>query len=306
MNKTQKLFHFLEYIVKHKKYCTKELSNILDTDIRTIQRYKKEIEEYFQISFLQSEKGCYSIPDITNIKKLILEPASIDDFSKMVDILSLANHKFLDFLQIDKKILKQYIDTDIYLLKESPFEELVNFKLLFKLKQSIKYRQYIDIEYNLDQTTIFSMVKPLKILFANNNWYLAVICEDELNNGFRFLRINFIKDIQTHKKTFQQDIQAQNFIKNFQSLYSGYKKESFEVIVQISSEVKRFFKVKKFLPSQKIVDENDDFLTLSYQITNDEEILFIAKTWLPYFKIISPQYLDTKLKDIVSQYLTKD
>ncbi|NPA56566.1 MAG: hypothetical protein GXO19_02390 [Epsilonproteobacteria bacterium] len=46
-------------------------------------------------------------------------------------------------------------------------------------------------------------------------------------------------------------------------------------------------------------------MILSYRITNDEEILFLAKRWLPHMRIISPTYLQERLEGMVKEFLRK-
>ena len=117
------------------------------------------------------------------------------------------------------------------------------------------------------------------------------------------MRINFIKEIKETSKTFKPPKEALEFLKNFQSLYSRYKVKPFEVILEIDKEVKRYFKVKKFLPSQTIIGENEDFLTLKYYVTSEDEILLIVKKWLPFIRIKSPEFLKEKLKKDLKNYL---
>jgi hypothetical protein len=194
----------------------------------------------------------------------------------------------LKFLKLDTSYFKRKND-EVYILKESPFEELINFDLLSTLKNAILHKKIVDIFYFSDKKYRFLQAKPLKIVFAQNNWYLAVLTDDEINGGFKFLRINFIERIIEHSKTFKIPIEAKEFLRNFQTLFSGYVDDFYEVVVEIEPEIARHFKVKKFLPSQKILKENSDgSLKISYRINNENEILLLAKQWLPYFKILSP------------------
>ena len=142
----------------------------------------------------------------------------------------------------------------------------------------------------------------MKIIFAEGNFYIAKLTKEELNNGFKFLRLNFISDIKLYSNSFKKDIEAEYFIKNFQTLFSSYKEKTYEVILKINPSVKRFFLQKKFLSSQKII-ENKEYLTLSFEITNDMEILPLVKKWLPNIKIISPKTLKDKFNEELKSYL---
>jgi len=66
--------------------------------------------------------------------------------------------------------------------------------------------------------------------------------------------------------------------------------------------VKRYFEVKKFLPSQKVIKKKNENLILSYTINNDEEIILLAKRWLPYMKILSPERVKVKFENLVKSF----
>jgi predicted DNA-binding transcriptional regulator YafY len=301
----KKIFNFLRFIkeLKDGEVCLNDFAKKYGLSLRTVQRYKKEIEEFFGIDLILTKKGCYTFPDFNKIKTFLLDKNDLNEFKKFSYILSLINPKMLKFLKIDEKIVKKFVDNKIFLIKESPVEELENVDVEI-LQKAIKRKECIDVKYYTDKEYYFTDVKPLKIIFAEGNWYLAALTKDEINNGFKFLRINYIKEIKRKNKEFKTPVEVKEFLKNFQTLFSKYKKPFFEVIVEVDKEVARYFKVKKFLPSQKILEDNEN-LKISYVINNDEEILMLAKKWLPHMKIISPSYLQEKLKSLIKEFLEK-
>ena len=305
MSKTKNFLRFLDFIVKNGKFCTKEVADLLDLSPRTIQRFKNEIEEFFGARFIQSERGCYLLPSAKRLKRLLLDPKDLQDFEKVFDILALANRDFLRFLHIDDEAIEKLLQDDakIYKIKETPFEDLVNSSMLSPLKEAIKYQKKIDIHYQSDQDYFYKEAKPLRIVYAEGNWYVAALTNDPINNGFKFLRINFIRSIKLHNKTFHTDYDALAFLDRFQSLFSSYKASPFAVIVQVDKEVARHFRIKRHLPSQKILQDTGD-LTIQYTITNENEILLLAKRWLPHMRIIKPQSLQQKLLDLVKKFLS--
>ena len=228
------------------------------------------------------------------------------EFEILIDLFSLLefdiSNKFDENTKkFVNKIQKQYSQS--YMIKQNPFEKLsLKRDLLFDIKNAIKNSRYTKIVYESDKKYIFDEAKILKIIFAEGNFYIAILTKEELNNGFKFLRLNFISDIKLYSNSFKKDIEAEYFIKNFQTLFSSYKEKTYEVILKINPSVKRFFLQKKFLSSQKII-ENKEYLTLSFEITNDMEILPLVKKWLPNIKIISPKALKDKFNEELKSYL---
>ena len=302
------ILEILEDLKRGKKICVKEYAKRFDVSERTIQRYIKDLNCYFSkynTKLENVERGCYVFPQISIIRDKIIDIKENEDFRKFADILALMNDKVLEFLGVEKRVVDKILkkNRDVFLLKESPIEEFLNIELYNKLERIVRYKKVIDIVYKPDEEFVYKMAKPLKIIFAEGNWYLAVLTDDEVNNGFKFLRINFIKDIKEHSKEFRVDREAIEFLNNFQSLFSRYKVEPFEVIVRVDKEVKRYFENKKFLASQKIIEKNEEFLKIKYLVTSDEEILLLVKRWFPHIKILSPKRLDDKLKDEIKKYL---
>ena len=304
LKKSTLLLFFLKELLEGKKISLKSFALENDINIRTAQRYIEDIEEAFPDNLLK-ENDFYSFVSNSTLEKNILN-FDKKEFEILIDLVSLLefdiSNKFDENTKkFVNKIQKQYSQS--YMIKQNPFEKLsLKRDLLFDIKNAIKNNRYTKIEYESDKKYIFDEAKILKIIFAEGNFYIAILTKEELNNGFKFLRLNFISDIKLYSNSFKKDIEAEYFIKNFQTLFSSYKEKTYEVILKINPSVKRFFLQKKFLSSQKII-ENKEYLTLSFEITNDMEILPLVKKWLPNIKIISPKTLKDKFNEELKSYL---
>ncbi len=79
---------------------------------------------------------------------------------------------------------------------------------------------------------------------------------------------------------------------------------SIEVLVEIDNKKARFFKLKKFLSSQKTVETKDDgSLVLSFKVTQEMEMEELVKKWIPYMKVIKPLSLKEKIENDIKKYL---
>ena len=202
------------------------------------------------------------------------------------------NSKFLDFFNIE-------LGKDISINKMS---ENLNI-----LKDSTKKKEFISIKYKLHNREVFyENLKPYKILFMNDNYYLA--CETNNEYKFSMYRINNILEINQLRHTFCYDMDLLEFVENIQTPFAKYSEDFKEKLIKILVEVDKskitFFENKKFLPSQKIVDrlENGNLL-LSFLVTQELEIEELIKKWLPYLKVIEPLSLDEKIKSDIKKYL---
>jgi predicted DNA-binding transcriptional regulator YafY len=297
------LLTLLQDVSNGKIICIKEYAKRLGVAERTVQRYKKEIEEFFNEKMIMVKRGCYAFANISKVKNLLINPEDIKTFEKFAALLAHLKPEMFKFLNIDEKIVKKIVPKDVIYIKDPVIEEFMNNDFFREIKKAIKYQQVMDVEYKAEKLYFFKNFKPYKIVFAEGNWYLCGISDDNINNGFKFLRINFIRKIYPKAQTFKKDKKVEKFIYTFDSLLSRFDVEKKEAQVRVDNEVARFFKVKKFLPSQTIVKEDENGLIIRYYYTSDEEILFLAKRWLPHMKIISPAYLQEKLIELAKQFL---
>ncbi len=65
-----------------------------------------------------------------------------------------------------------------------------------------------------------------------------------------------------------------------------------------------FFKAKKHLKSQEILEENENGnLIISFKVTQDMEIEELIKKWIPFIKVIEPISLKEKIESDLIRYL---
>ncbi|HJE03504.1 MULTISPECIES: WYL domain-containing protein [Arcobacteraceae] len=294
----------LKELLEGKKISLKVFSSKYDLSIRTAQRYIEDIIEIFEENLIKdSEYYSFISNSILETNILNFNKKELENF---VDLYSLLDFDFSRNLDEKDKTILQKMEkkySQVYMIKQNPFEQFTQKKdLLFDIKDAIKNRRYTKIEYTSDKKYIYEQAKILKIVFAEGNFYLAILTNEEINNGFKFLRLSFLDKIILYPNSFKKDYEAEDFLKNFQTLFSNYKKEPFEVVLKVDNKIKRFFINKKFLSSQKIVENKED-LILSFKVTNSMEILPLVKKWLPNIKIISPKNLKDQLEDELREYL---
>ena len=314
-NQTARVLELIKRFNSGQKVCIEALKNDIlweSKSVKTIRRDLDVIKAIFPNKFyrIQGEIGCYKA--ITN--ELFSNIISAQNLSLLVQTFNIANRSNLfDTLQIDsadKAILKTKVkeSKDIYLFKSKPFENKINTIELFqKLEQAIYHRKEIDLTYKPAHKKIKKIIKPYKILFMNENFYLASEVEDS-NYQFTLFRISKIVDITLTNKEFHQKREIAQFIKDMQTPLAkyqpNYRDKLIKVIVEVASKKANHFKLKKHLPSQQIIEEKGDgTLLLEYTITQFEEIENIIKSWIPHIKVIEPLDLKKKIYNDLKEYL---
>lgn len=309
MTQSQRILEMISLLSLGQTLCGEKMSRHFETDKRTIQRDMKLLKEFFKDKLYQPKRGCYILQDGENLYSFIKNTTKTDNLKSFFEFITLFDDKLLSFFDQDEFPMIKQIRREskvYYRILEKPIEELQN-PFLEQMKEAISARRYADVTLKEIKEKNLVMIKPLKIVFAEGNWYLASITKNyKVNYGFKFFRINFITDFKLLPQTFQRDIEAEKFIEDFQSLFQNYKTPNYEVTLRIDAQVGRYFKVKKHFKSQRVIEtkENGD-LIVTYQINNEMEILPMIKKWLPHIRVLSPKSLDDKIKENLRHYLSQ-
>jgi len=314
-NQTYRVLEIIKRFNNNEKVCISQLQNETmwyGKSDKTIRRDLDIIKESFADSFhlIAGEQGCYKA--ITNeLMDNIINPESI---SMLVQTFNIAQRSNLfDDLNInrsDKKILQKKIKESkkIYLFKNKPFENSSADMALFKkLEQAVYHKKELCIEYQTRHTTISQRVRPYKIVFMNENFYLA--CEVEQKAySFSLFRISKIHSAEFTKQTFHQNREIVSFITDMQTpmarYRTNYKEHLVEVIVEVNSQKAHYFKAKKHLTSQKIIEEKKDgTLLLCFTVTQILEIEEMILKWIPHMRVVSPLSLKESIEKRLEKYL---
>jgi len=310
MNQAQRILKIIQMLFKRQIISTEMLSRHFDTDKRSIQRDIKLVKDFFGDKLYQIRRGEYMLQDPVSLYTHLQQKQQSNDLKAFFEFISLFDDKLLSvFDQKEFPMISQIRrETKVYYhILENPIETLDK-RFLPKIKEAIAGRRYVNLTFTEINPRQLERVKPIKIVFAEGNWYLAAMTQNyKFNHGFKFIRINFITEFTLLPQTFQREIEAEKFIETFQSLFQNYKKQSYEVRLRVDHTVARYFRVKKFLKSQRIEETkaNGD-LIVSYQINDEMEILPFIKKWLPLVRILSPKPLADRLKEDIRSYLEED
>jgi predicted DNA-binding transcriptional regulator YafY len=300
------------------KVCIEALQNDIiweGKSEKTIRRDLDVIKEYFPDSFElirggKGEKGCYKA--IT--KDIFNNFMDKETLALMVQTFNIAQrNNILERLNIgedDKRIINSKIrkSKECYEFITKPYEtKKGDVALLKEMERAINYKRYTTLTQKENNGLKEYRVKPYKIVFMNENFYLA--CENISEEyPFSIFRISNIEKIKLHTKTFYINPDIESFIKEIQTPFSKYtpnfRNHMVEVLVEVDRTKTRFFKAKNFLPSQKKVEQKDDgSLILSFKVTQEIEMEELIKKWIPYMRVIKPLSLKQKIENDLKRYL---
>ena len=227
---------------------------------------------------------------------------NIDWFFHMAHDADPEIFKELENFTNQNKIVYKFINT--------PFEDMEQLKsngILKKLESAVKLREYRKIKFAGLENAIDNQ-KCLKLLFIDNNWYIATVGEDDIA---RLSRVSFVEDVSyaSNIGKFQKSSVAKQmkFIEDdIQNSFSLYGKEKKLATIKAAPDKARYFKegMKKFLSSQKFKEKlSDGSVVFTVEYTQPLEILPLIQKWMPSLGIVEPQELKDEYKQILVQSL---
>ncbi|MDR0579378.1 MAG: WYL domain-containing protein [Campylobacteraceae bacterium] len=322
-NKTAHILTLLQKLCSGEElYPQKEsILNELGIDTRTLERYLKEIKDFFTDAILTEKRfikdrakslATYRMineNDAIKILKILLEKNS-SDFGWIFPLVYENDMKFLKEFN-DKirdaitRIVKK--NNDIFLFKTNPFENTQNI-FFMKLQKAVENMEYRNITYEYKKTETLNNVKCLKLIFVNNNWYLA--CESQ-KQKFNLLRISFIKNVTYSKKKerYQRGTLSkyESYFDSMQNAMTLQGVKPQEAILCANKNIACYFKkeMKPFFASQCFIEEViDGSIIFSVSYTQPLEVLPFIKNWLPDIMILEPQSLKAELKKELKKALS--
>jgi hypothetical protein len=231
--------------------------------------------------------------------------------SNLSDILSFSEETFdKDTLDTLKKIFQSgsdYISGQLVIYEE--FNNLEKNELILELIEAIKNREYLRLYFKYDKINMYDNVKPIKIIFLDNNWYIAFEYKNDTKETKFVLRrlaflkeIKFLKDMQYfNKNRFQKkDIQKYiDFLNNIQNSLTLFGKSKTTATLKALPDIAKYFykDMKKFLKSQKFLQKLEDgSVIFTVEYTQPLEILPLVQKWMPDLIIIAPKELKEAYK----------
>lgn len=287
------------------KYLIDKLGNCSS---KSLGRYLKELESVYP-NFITLErvgkKNIYRLAKISNVLKEVIKKNELE-IGYWLKLAKESDPDFLKELSESEKIKLENtlkFNEDIYFYKTHPFEEKIDKKLLDKISIAIKNREYRDITFlnRFNEIETIKDSKILKIVFVDDNWYIAVV---NIKNEFLFIRVKFIQEINYSKKS--ESYQPSSiekylkFLREFQNSMTLFDIEPKVAKIRASKRVSKYFQKdsKKFLSSQTFISQNEDeTVEFSLTYTQPLEILPFIKKWLPDLQVLEPIELKRVLKE---------
>ncbi len=290
-----RLIMILHKLDEDERPTQKELAEEFNVSVRTIQR---DINRLHYFSIEKNSDGTLQF-----VKGFSLKRTGFEDMEMMLVYLSLsmvtdispAFTKTANGL-ISKLLLPNF--SSPYLIKHDPFEPInVDSKGMNEIEHAINNQRVSTL--NIKGRSI--VVEPYKIVSFDEIWYLfAKEVEDEKVKTYF---ISDIDSIDVSQKSYNVERSIDDVLKDVHTacFEDGVQ---YEVTIKVLEPIAHYFKRKKHLASQEIIEELDDgSLIIRFLVSSDEEVDNIIKAWLPHIEVLTPTRLRQKLLRELEQYI---
>jgi predicted DNA-binding transcriptional regulator YafY len=271
-----------------------QLAEEFNVSTRTVYRDIKSIplpisknaqhQYYFENGFSLSSMS------FSNLEQLLLF-LSMDIMSEINPVFVKTSHALMSKLNMPGNKKPYEVKLDPY--QEISFES--NTFLL--IENSINSKKNLKFNYQNFRKEVI----PFKVMSLDEIWYL--FAKDTVDHKFKTFFITDMMNIILSSHLSPVETHAEEFMEEIQSPYFE-DHEKYEIIVKVLQPIAHYFLRKKHLLSQELISEDEyGDLLIKFNVTSDEEVDNLIKSWLPHVQIVSPKRLQDKLIKELSEYI---
>ena len=295
--KDNRLFRILYYILEKEKVTANELADKFEVSVRTIYRDIDSISSVGVPIFTTQGKG----GGIKIDNEFILNKSLFDTNEKEQIIAALQG------LEKTNKAYKSELITKLsalFKIKNSNWIEIDftswgsnnTYQDLFNtLKIAIINKNIISFSYNSSKAEkINRKVKPIRLLFKEQDWYLYAFCL--LRNDFRYFKLSRMKDLE---------VLAINYEDNFEN--AVLKKElKYENIVNIKLKFDKSVAFRVYDEFNEAIEEDEKGnLYVEIKIPNNYKLYNYIFSFGSNVEILEPKEIRNQFKNMINEIAKK-
>ena len=295
--KDNRLFRILYYILEKEKVTANELTDKFEVSVRTIYRDIDSISSVGVPIFTTQGKG----GGIKIDNEYILNKSLFDANEKEQIIAALQG------LEKTNKVYKSELITKLsalFKIKNSNWIEIDftswgsnnTYQDLFNaLKTVIINKNIISFSYNSSKgEKINRKVKPIRLLFKEQDWYLYGFCL--LRNDFRYFKLSRMKDLE---------VLATNYEDNFENIV--LKREiKYENTVNIKLKFNKSVAFRVYDGFNGAIEEDEKGnLYVEIKIPNNYKLYNYIFSFGANVEILEPEEIRTQFKNMINKIAKK-
>ena len=266
--------------------------------VRTIQRDMNDIQEA-DFPLWNPDPGVYAFIEGFSLERMKLSSAEASILVLMSDMASSLGGNFgHSFAMLKNRLLAAPQDNPFF-IKMNSGEMYKDTPITRTLEECVRGREWVTVCYKGGKMACYP-VRPLKLMWVDGFWYLLAFTDDDKLLKFRLEKITSAKALN---KPFKYNKNIDKILRESTNIWFE-KDRPLEVTLEVSAECAKYFMRKTYFPLQKVEKElKDGRIALSCKAAKEEEILPTILHWLPHIKVVAPESLHKRVKDVLNNYL---
>ena len=295
--KDNRLFRILYYILEKEKVTANELADKFEVSIRTIYRDIDSISSVgVPIFTTQGKGGGIKIDNEFILNKSLFDANEKEQIIAALQGLEKTNEAYKSELITKLSALFKIKNSNWIEIDFTSWGSNNTYQDLFNtLKIAIINKNIISFSYNSSKAEkINREVKPIRLLFKEQDWYLYAFCL--LRNDFRYFKLSRIKDLE---------VLAINYEDNFEN--EVLKKElKYENIVNIKLKFDKSVAFRVYDEfNEAIVEDKKGNLYVEIKIPNNYKLYNYIFSFGANVEILEPEEIRTQFKNMINKIAKK-
>lgn len=294
--KDNRLFRMLYYILKKGKVTARELAERFEVSIRTIYRDIDSLSSAgIPIYAIQGKGGGIEIADEFVLSKSLLTEDEREQIMTALCGLENVNKSYENELLTKLSALfkiknTNWIEVDFNSWQNNKIYE----KIFNEIKSAILSKNILEFSYFGSNDETYRKVKPVRLLFKGQDWYLYAFCL--LRNDFRYFKLSRIKKLKTLSVIFEDDFE--DIILKKEMRYEN------TVHIKVKFDRKVAFRVYDEL-GENITEDEDGNLYAEMEIPNDYNLYGYIFSFAENVEVLEPKEIRIQIKKIINEISKK-
>ncbi len=291
-----RLIMILHKLDQNERPTQQELADEFNVSLRTIQR---DINRLHYFSIEKNSDGTLQFVKGFSLKRTSFEE---DEMMLMYLSLSMVTDVNSEFNKSANSLISKLLLPNVsspYLVKQDPFEPIdMDSKLMNEIENAIEQQRISTLKLKRDVVE----VEPYKVVSFDEIWYL--FAKEVKSQKVKTYFISDIKAIETSQRVYKLE---HNIDETLENIHAACFEDgvAYDVTIKVLEPIAHYFKRKKHLASQEILEEREDgSLIIRFVVSHDEEVDNIIKSWLPHIEVLTPERFRKQILEELEEYVT--
>ncbi len=295
--KDNRLFRILYYILEKEKVTANELADKFEVSVRTIYRDIDSISSVgVPIFTTQGKGGGIKIDNEFILNKSLFDANEKEQIIAALQGLEKTNEAYKSELITKLSALFKIKNSNWIEIDFTSWGSNNTYQDLFNtLKIAIINKNIISFSYNSSKgEKINRKVKPIRLLFKEQDWYLYAFCL--LRNDFRYFKLSRMKDLE---------VLATNYEDNFENIV--LKREiKYENTVNIKLKFNKSVAFRVYDGFNGAIEEDEKGnLYVEIKIPNNYKLYNYIFSFGANVEILEPEEIRNQFKNIIDELAKK-